>query len=69
MAKEGSKVSKDSVGRCEGSHSVHGKTSPFLMWKALTDLFQSKSDQTKLALKDKLRKIKIEKNGIIPIYL
>ena len=25
--------------------SVHGKDSPFLMWKALTDLFQSNSDQ------------------------
>ena len=24
--------------------SLHGKYSPFLMWKALTDLFQSKSD-------------------------
>ena len=23
---------------------LHGKASPFLMWKALTDLFQSKSD-------------------------
>ena len=32
--------------------SLHGKASPFLMWKALTYLFQSKSDQRKLALKD-----------------
>ncbi len=24
--------------------SLHGKASPYLMWKALTDLFQSKSD-------------------------
>jgi len=24
--------------------NLHGKTSPYLMWKALTDLFQSKSD-------------------------
>ena len=23
---------------------LHGKSSPFLMWKALTDLFQSRSD-------------------------
>ena len=30
--------------------NLHGKTSPFLIWKALTDLFQSKSDQRKLAL-------------------
>ena len=34
--------------------SMHGKASPYFMWKALTDLFQSKSDQRKLALKDKL---------------
>ena len=31
---------------------------PYLMWKDLTDLFQSKSDQRKLVLKDKLRKNK-----------
>ena len=24
---------------------IHGKASPFLMWKSLTNLFQSKSDQ------------------------
>ena len=49
--------------------NLHGKSSPFLMWKALTDLFQSKSDQRKLALKDKLRKIKMEKGDNIPKYL
>ena len=49
--------------------SLHGKASPFLMWKSLTYLFQSKSDQRKLALKDKLRKIKMEKNYTIPVYL
>ena len=49
--------------------SLHGKTSPFLMWKALTDLFQSKSDQRKLALKDKLRNIKMEKGDSMPKYL
>ena len=37
--------------------SLHGKATPFAMWKALTDLFQSSSDQRKLALKDKLKKI------------
>ena len=36
--------------------SLHRKSTPLLMWKALTDLFQSKSDQRKLALKYKLRK-------------
>ena len=46
--------------------SLHGKASPFLIWKALTDLFQSKSDQRKLALKDKLRNIKMEKGDSMP---
>ena len=49
--------------------SLHGKDSPYLMWKALTDLFQSKSDQRKLALKDKLRNIKMEKGDSIDKYL
>ena len=49
--------------------SLHGKATPFLMWKAFTDLFQSRSDQRKLALKDKLRKIKMEKGDNIPKYL
>ena len=46
--------------------SLHGKASSFLMWKALIDLFQSKSDHRKLALKDKLRNIKMEKVDSIP---
>ena len=49
--------------------SLHGKSSPFLMWKALTDLFQRKSDQRKLVLKDKLKNIKMEKGDSIPKYL
>ena len=49
--------------------SLHGKASPFLMLKALTDLFQSKSDQRKLVLKDKLRNIKMEKGDNMPKYL
>ena len=49
--------------------SLHGKASPYLMWKALTDLFQRKSDQRKLALKDKLRNIKCEKGDSMPKYL
>ena len=48
---------------------LHGKATPLLMWKALTDFFQSRSDQRKLALKYKLRKIKIEKGDSIPKYL
>eukprot|EP00253_Pinus_taeda_P013725 PITA_13725 len=39
------------------------------MWKALTDLSQSKSDQRKLALKDKLRNINCEKGDSMPKYL
>ena len=49
--------------------SLHGKVTPYAMWKALTDLFQSSSDHRKLALKDKLRKIKMEKGNTIPKYL
>ena len=41
--------------------SLHEKATPFLMWKDLTDLFQSRSDQRKLALKNKLRKKKWRK--------
>lgn len=32
------------------------------MWKALTDLFESSSDVRKLALKQKLRNIRMGKN-------
>ena len=39
------------------------------MWKDLRGFFQNKSDHRKLALKDKLRKINIEKGDIIPKYL
>ena len=49
--------------------NLHGNASPFLMWKALTDLFQSKSDQRKLVLKDRLRNIKMEKGDSMPKYL
>ena len=38
----------------------HRKATPFAMWKALTDFFQSSNDQRKLVLKDKLNKLKIE---------
>jgi hypothetical protein len=39
------------------------------MWKVLTDLFQNSSDHRKLALKDKLRKMKMEKGNTIPKYI
>jgi hypothetical protein len=49
--------------------SLHGKFTPYAMWKTLVDIFQNNSDHRKLALKDKLRKIKMEKGKSIPKYL
>ena len=49
--------------------SLHGKETPFAMWKTLKDLYQNSSDQRKLALKDKLHKIKCEKGGTISTFL
>jgi hypothetical protein len=49
--------------------NLHGKTTPYAMWKFLIDLFQNSSDHMKLALKDKLKKIKMEKGDNIPKYL
>jgi len=34
--------------------SLHGKETPFLIWKTLKDLYQNSNDQRKLVLKDKL---------------
>ena len=34
--------------------SLHGKDTPYPMWKTLKDLYQNRSDQRKLVLKDKL---------------
>ena len=39
------------------------------MWKTLKDLYQNSSDQRKLALKDKLRKIKCQKGNLISTFL
>ena len=39
------------------------------MWKALTNLFQSRSNHRKLAINDKLRKIIMEKGDTITKYL
>ena len=41
--------------------SLHGKSTPYAMWKALTDPFRSNNDHRNLALKHKLRKINMEK--------
>eukprot|EP00253_Pinus_taeda_P025239 PITA_25239 len=48
--------------------SLHGKDTPFSMWKTLKDLYQNRSDQRKLALKDKLQRIKMEKGDTISTY-
>ena len=39
------------------------------MWKTLKDLYHNSNDRRKLALKDKLRKIKCEKGDTISTYL
>jgi len=39
------------------------------MWKTLNDLYQNSSDQRKLELKDKLRRIKMENDDTISTYL
>jgi len=39
------------------------------MWKTLKDLYQNNNDQRKLALKDKLRRIKMENYDTISTYL
>ena len=49
--------------------SLHGKETPFSMWKTLKDLYQNNSDQRKLGLKDKIQKIKCEKGDMISTYL
>ena len=49
--------------------SLHGKDTPFSMCKTLKDLYQNSRDQRKLVLKDKLRKIKMEKDDTISTYL
>jgi len=49
--------------------SLHGKETLFLIWKTLKYLYQNRSDQRKLALKDKLWKIKCEKGNTISTYL
>jgi hypothetical protein len=49
--------------------NIHGKSTPYAMWKTFMDLFQNSNDYRKLALKDKLKKIKMEKGDSIPKYL
>eukprot|EP00253_Pinus_taeda_P033619 PITA_33619 len=49
--------------------SLHGKETSISMWKIMKDLYQNSSYERKLALKDKLRKIKCEKGDTISTYL
>jgi len=49
--------------------SLHANETPFSMWKTLKCLYQNNSDQRKLALKNKLWKIKCEKGDTISMYL
>ena len=49
--------------------SLHGKETPFSMWKTLKDLYPNISNQRKLAQKDKLQKIKCEKGDTTSTYL
>lgn len=46
-----------------------GKETPFMIWKALIELFENSSDHRNLALKDKIQSIKMQKNDTIPQYL
>jgi hypothetical protein len=68
------KVAKERMILLEGVRehivsNLHGKATPYAMWNDFTDLFQNNNDHRKLALKDKLRKIKMEKGDSIPKYL
>eukprot|EP00253_Pinus_taeda_P022425 PITA_22425 len=49
--------------------SLHDKETWYVMWKTLMNLYRNSSDQRKLVLKDKLKKIKMEKGKTIPKYL
>jgi hypothetical protein len=71
MKKESSEGEEDSVGGSMRPHCLKSpwKTTPHTMLKVLMDLFQNSSDHRKLALKDKLRKMKMEKGDTIPKYL
>ena len=48
--------------------NLHEKETPFAMWKVLTKLFERNNGHRKLALKDKLRSIKMKNNETIMKY-
>ena len=49
--------------------NLHGKETTYAMWKTITELFESINDARKLALKDKLKNIRMQKNENIVQYL
>ena len=49
--------------------NIHGKETLFSLQKKITELFKNSSDHRKLALKDKLQNIMMQKNDTIPQYL
>ena len=48
--------------------TLHGKDTPYSLWKKLKDLSQNNSDQRKLELKGNLRRIKMENCDTISTY-
>ena len=49
--------------------NLHGKETPYAMWKALIYFFQNNSEHKKLDLKENPIRIKMEEGDIIPKYL
>ena len=49
--------------------SFHGKKTTYAMWKPLIELFKRNSDAIDLALKDKLKNIRMQKNETIGQFL
>lgn len=49
--------------------NIHGKETPISMWTTVTNILKNNSDHRKLALKYKLRNIKMQKNDTILQYL
>lgn len=49
--------------------NLHGKENPCEMWQALTKSFQNSSDHKKLAVKDNIQNIMMQKGDTIPQYI
>lgn len=48
---------------------IHGKETPFTTWKKITEIFENIYDSRKMTLKNKVRKINMEKNDSILNFL